>query len=60
MMSGVDLNVIRDHFGLEKAYMLEQGQGGYSHRGQGDEIDPVKMQLNLHTHLYHLQAATNM
>ena len=36
--SGVDLNAVRDHFGLEKAYMLEQGQGGYSHRGQGDEI----------------------
>ena len=36
--AGVDLNAVRDHFGLEKAYMLEQGQGGYSHRGQGDEI----------------------
>lgn len=36
--SGVDLNAVRDHFGLEKAYMLEQGQGGYNHRGQGDEI----------------------
>lgn len=36
--SGVDLNGLRDHFGLEKAYTLEQGQGGYSHRGQGDEI----------------------
>jgi HK97 family phage prohead protease len=36
--SGVDLNGLRDHFGLEKAYLLSQGQGGYSHRGQGDEI----------------------
>lgn len=36
--SGVDLNGLRDHFGLEKAYLLEQGQGGFSHRGQGDEI----------------------
>lgn len=36
--SGVDLNGLRDHFGLEKAYMLEQGRGGYSHRGQGDEV----------------------
>ena len=36
--SGVDLNAVRDHFGLEKAYLLEQGRGGYNHRGQGDEI----------------------
>jgi HK97 family phage prohead protease len=36
--SGVDLNGLRGHFGLEKAYLLEQGRGGYSHRGQGDEI----------------------
>lgn len=36
--SGIDLNGLRDHFGLEKAYLLEQGRGGYSHRGQGDEI----------------------
>ena len=36
--SGVDLNGLRDHFGLEKAYLLEQGRGGYSHRGQGDEV----------------------
>lgn len=36
--SGVDLNGLRDHFGLEKAYTLEQGRGGYSHRGQGDEV----------------------
>ena len=36
--AGVDLNGLRDHFGLEKAYLLEQGRGGYSHRGQGDEI----------------------
>jgi len=34
----VDLNGLRDHFGLEKAYLLEQGRGGYSHRGQGDEV----------------------
>jgi hypothetical protein len=32
------LNAVRDHFGLEKAYLLEQGRGGYNHRGQGDEI----------------------
>jgi len=36
--SGVDLNAVRDHFGLEKAYLPEQGRGGYSHRGQGDEV----------------------
>lgn len=36
--SGVDLNTLRDHFGLEKAYLPEQGQGGFSHRGQGDEV----------------------
>ena len=36
--SGVDLNGLRGHFGLEKAYLLEQGRGGYSHRGQGDEV----------------------
>jgi HK97 family phage prohead protease len=36
--SGVDLNAVRDHFGLEKAYLLEQGRGGYNHRGQGDEV----------------------
>lgn len=36
--AGVDLNTLRDHFGLEKAYLPEQGVGGYSHRGQGDEI----------------------
>ena len=35
--SGVDLDAVRTHFGLEKAYMQE-GSGGYSHRGQGDEI----------------------
>ena len=35
--SGVDLDAVRNHFGLEKAYMQE-GSGGYSHRGQGDEI----------------------
>jgi len=36
--AGVNLNGLRDHFGLEKAYLLEQGRGGYNHRGQGDEI----------------------
>lgn len=36
--SGVDLNTLRDHFGLEKAYLPEQGSGGFSHRGQGDEV----------------------
>lgn len=35
--SGVDLDGLRSHFGLEKAY-LQEGSGGYSHRGQGDEI----------------------
>ena len=36
---GVDLDGLRTHFGLEKAYMVGvDGQGGYSHRGQGDEI----------------------
>jgi HK97 family phage prohead protease len=37
--AGVDLDSIRSRFGLEKAYMVGvDGQGGYSHRGQGDEI----------------------
>ena len=37
--NGVNLDALRDHFGLEKAYMVGvDGQGGYSHRGQGDEI----------------------
>jgi len=36
--SGVDLDGLRDHFGLEKAYLPEQGSGGFSHRGQGDEV----------------------
>lgn len=36
---GVDLDGLRSHFGLEKAYMVGvDGQGGYSHRGMGDEI----------------------
>ena len=36
---GVDLDGLRTHFGLEKPYMVGvDGQGGYSHRGQGDEI----------------------
>lgn len=34
--AGVNLDALRDHFGLEKAY-LQEGSGGYSHRGQGDE-----------------------
>lgn len=34
---GVDLDGLRGHFGLEKAY-LQEGSGGYSHRGQGDPI----------------------
>jgi len=33
--SGVNLDALRGHFGLEKAY-LQEGSGGYSHRGQGD------------------------
>ena len=37
--AGVDLDGLRTHFGLEKAYMVGvDGQGGYSHRGMGDEI----------------------
>lgn len=35
--AGVNLDEVRTHFGLEKAYMQE-GSGGYSHRGQGDEF----------------------
>ena len=36
---GVDLDGLRSHFGLEKAYMVGvDGNGGYSHRGMGDEI----------------------
>ena len=35
--AGVNLDALRDHFGLEKAY-LQEGSGGYSHRGQGDEV----------------------
>ena len=34
---GIDLDAVRAHYGLEKAYMQE-GKGGYSHRGQGDEV----------------------
>ena len=37
--SGVNLDELRTQFGLEKAYMVGvDGQGGYSHRGQGDEV----------------------
>ena len=32
---GINLDALRGHFGLEKAY-LQEGSGGYSHRGQGD------------------------
>ena len=36
---GVNLDGLREHFGLEKAYMVGvDGSGGYSHRGMGDEI----------------------
>ena len=36
---GVNLDGLRQHFGLEKAYMVGvDGSGGYSHRGMGDEI----------------------
>lgn len=35
---GIDLDKLRGHFGLEKAYLPGYGQGGYDHRGQGDEI----------------------
>jgi len=35
---GIDLDKLRGHFGLEKAYLPGYGDGGYSHRGQGDEI----------------------
>ena len=34
---GVNLDAVRQHYGLEKAY-LQEGKGGYSHRGQGDPI----------------------
>jgi HK97 family phage prohead protease len=34
---GVNLDAVREHYGLAKAY-LQEGKGGYSHRGQGDEI----------------------
>lgn len=34
---GIDLDKLRGHFGLAKAYLPGDGQG-YSHRGQGDEI----------------------
>lgn len=34
---GVDLDGLRDHFGLGKAYMVGvDGDSGYNHRGQGD------------------------
>ena len=36
---GVDLNGLRTHFGLEKAYMVGvDGNSGHTHRGQGDEV----------------------
>lgn len=35
--AGVNLDALRGHFGLEKAY-LQEGSGGYGHRGQGDEV----------------------
>ena len=34
---GVNLDAVRAHYGLEKAY-LQEGKGGYSHRGMGDEV----------------------
>lgn len=34
---GVDLDSLRGHFGLGKAYMIgEDGEHGFNHRGQGD------------------------
>ncbi len=35
---GIDLDKLRDHYGLEKAYLPGFGSGGYDHRGQGDEV----------------------
>jgi len=36
---GVDLNSVRDHFGLGKSYMVGvDGSHGFNHRGQGDLI----------------------
>jgi len=36
---GVNLNGLRDHFGLGKAYMAGvDGEHGYGHRGQGDLV----------------------
>jgi hypothetical protein len=34
---GINLDAVRAHYGLEKAY-LQEGKGGYSHRGMGDPI----------------------
>jgi len=34
---GVNLDAVRAHYGLEKAY-LQEGKGGYSHRGMGDSV----------------------
>tara|TARA_R110002020_G_scaffold53854_3_gene150245 strand:- start:8767 stop:10128 length:1362 start_codon:yes stop_codon:yes gene_type:complete len=34
---GIDLDAVRAHYGLEKAY-LQEGKGGYSHRGMGDSV----------------------
>jgi len=35
---GIDLDKLRGHFGLEKAYLPGYGSGGFDHRGQGDEV----------------------
>jgi len=36
---GVDLNGLRGHFGLDKAYMIGiDGEHGFNHRGQGDLV----------------------
>ena len=57
--SGVNLDALRGHFGLEKAY-LQEGSGGYSHRGQGDMKVAVNPHLNQVTHLCHPLAAIRM
>jgi HK97 family phage prohead protease len=36
---GIDLDKLRGHFGLEKAYLAGvDGSSGHTHRGQGDEV----------------------
>jgi len=36
---GIDLDKLRGHFGLEKAYLAGvDGNSGHTHRGQGDEV----------------------